>query len=148
MVMAKLLAGLASVLAVLALVAGVCRIIPFDIFFHDVYFVVTASGFLFLVALICGILAGLYFAISHWRLRPPNQLVGLVSFAITVVSLICLFVTAFLVRDDSQPHYSQLYALFGALFGFLLGFVLLAANLAWVFAWTLFSRVQGHFSSH
>lgn len=108
MVMAKLLAGLASVLAVLALVAGFPRIIPFDIFFHDVYFVVTASGFMFLVALICGILAVLYFAISRWRLRPPNKLVGLVSFAITVVSLICLFVTAFLVRDDSSPHYSQL----------------------------------------
>jgi hypothetical protein len=155
MVMAKLLAGLASILAVLAsvagfprilLVAGFPRIMPRDIYFHDVYFVVTAvraSGFMFLVALICGILSALYFAFSRWRLRPPNKLVGLVSFAITVVSLICLFVTAFLVRDDSQPHYSQLYALFGALSGFLLGFALLAANLAWA----LFSKGQSRFSS-
>jgi len=147
MVMAKLLAGLASVLALLALVAGFRRIMPFDIFFHDVYFVVTASGFLFLVALICGILAVLYFAISRWRLRPPNQLVGVVSFAIIVVSLIALSSTAFLVKNDSPPHNSHLYALFGALYGFLLGFVLLAANLAWAFAWTLLSKVQSHFSS-
>ena len=107
MVMAKLLAGLACVLTVLALVAGFRRIMPFDIFFHDVYFVVTSSVFLFLVALICGILAVLYFAISRWRWRPPNQLVGLVSFAIIVVSLIALLATAFFVRNDSPPHYSQ-----------------------------------------
>ena len=141
--MAKLLAGLASVLAVFALVAGFRRITPFDVYFHDAYFVVAPSGFLFFVALICGIVAVLYFGISRWRLRPPNLLVGLVSFAIIVFSLVGLFATAFLVRDDSQPHYSQLYALFGALSGFLLGFALLAANLAWA----LFSKGQSRFSS-
>ena len=148
MVMAKLLAGLASVLAVLALVAGFRRITPFDVFLHDEYCVVAPSGFLFLVALICGIIAVLYFASARWRLRPPNLLVGLVSFAIIVVSLTALFATAFLVRNDYPPHSSQLYTLFGALSGFLLGFVLLAANLAWAFAWTLLSKVQSHFSSH
>jgi|SRR5580704_14424082 amino acid transporter len=147
MVMAKLLGGLASVLTVLALVAGFRRIMPFDIFFHDVYFVVTASGFLFLVALISGILAVLYFAISRWRLRPPNKLVGLVSFAIIVVSLIALFATAFLVRNDSPPHYSQLYTLLGVLYVFLLGFVLLAANIVWAFSWTMLSKVRSHLSS-
>ena len=147
MVMGKLFAGLASVLAVLALVAGLRRITPFDVYFHDAYFVVAPSGFLFFVALISGILAVLYFAISHWRLRRPNLLVGLASFAIIVVSLIALFATAFLVRNDSPPHHSQLYTLFGALNGFLLGFVLLAANLAWAFAWTLLSKVQSHLSS-
>jgi hypothetical protein len=156
MVMAKLLAGLASVLAVLALVAGFRRITPFrlawiprsqDVFVHDAYFVVVpANRFLFLVALICGIFAVLHFASSRWRLRPPNLLVGLVSFAIIVVFLIALFATSFLVRNDSPPHYSQLYTLFGALNGFLLGFVFLAANLAWAFAWTLLSKVQSHFA--
>jgi hypothetical protein len=129
MLMAKLLAGLASVLAVLALVAVFRRITPFDVYFHDAYFVVAPSGFFFFVALICGILAVLYFAIARWRLRPPDLLVGLVSFAILVVSLIGLFAAPFLVRNDSPPHSSQLYTLFGALYGFLLGFVLLAANL-------------------
>ena len=107
----------------------------------------TLSGFLFLVALICLILAVLYFAISRWRLCPPNQLVGVVSFAITTVSLIAVLLTAFLVTNDSPPHNSHLYALFGAVYGLLLGFVLLAANLAWAFAWTLLSKVQSHFSS-
>jgi len=147
MVMAKLLAGLASVLVVLALVPGFRRITPFDVYFHDRYFVVAPSGFLFFVALICGIVAVLYFGISRWRLRPANLLMGLVSFAIIVVSLVGLFVTAFLVRNDSPPHVSQVYALFGALCGFLFGFVLLAANIAWAFAWTLLSKVQSHFSS-
>lgn len=160
MVMAKLLAGLASVLAVLALVAGFLRITPFDVYFHDRpvdvylhdrYFVVlppvAASGFLFFVAFICGIVAVLYFGISRWRLHPPNQLVGLVSLAIIVISLVGLFATVFLVRNDSSPHVSQIYALFGALCGFLFGFVLLAANIAWAFAWTLLSKVQSHFSS-
>jgi hypothetical protein len=159
MVMARLLAGLASVLAVLALVAGFLRITPFDVYFHDRpfdlylhdrYFVVppvAASGFLFFVAFICGIVAVLYFGISSWRLRPPNLLVGLVSFAIIVVSLVGLFATAFLVRNDSPPHVSQIYDLFGALCGFLFGFVLLAANIAWAFAWTLLSKVQSHLSS-
>jgi hypothetical protein len=129
-------------------IAGFRRIAPFDIYLHDRYFVVTvvtASGLLLLGALICGILAVLYFAISRWRLHAPNNIVGLASFAITAVSLIFLLVTAFL-RDDSPQHYSQLYARFIALFGFLLGFVLLAANLAWAFAWTLVTKVQSHFS--
>jgi hypothetical protein len=146
MVMAKLLAGLASVLAVLALIAGFRRITSFDVFIFR-HFVVTASGFLFLVALICGIFAVLYFAIIRWRLRPPNKLVGLVSFAIIAVSLTALFAIAFLVRNDSPPHYWQLYTLFGALYCSLLGFVFLASNLAWAFAWTLLSRVQSYFSS-
>ena len=147
MVMAKLLAGLASVLVVLALVPGFHRITPFDVYFHDRYFVVAPSGFLFFVALICGIVAVLYFGISRWRLRPPNLLMGLVSFAIIVVSLVGLFVTAFLVRNDSPPHVSQVYVLFGALCAFLFGFVLLAANIAWAFAWTSLRKVQSHFSS-
>jgi hypothetical protein len=159
MVMARLLAGLASVLAVLALVAGFLRITPFDVYFHDRpfdlylhdrYFVVppvAANGFLFFVAFICGIVAVLYFGISRWRLRPPNLLVGLANFAIIVVSLVGLFATAFLVRNDSPPHVSQIYALFCAVCGFLFGFVLLAANIAWAFAWTLLSKAQSHFSS-
>jgi hypothetical protein len=147
MLLAKLLGVLASALAVLALVPGIRQITPTDVFIHDAYFWVTPSGFLFVDALTCGILAVLYFAIFRWKLRPPNQVVGLVSFAIIVVSLIALFASLFLVRNDSLPHYSQLYALFGALYGFLLGFVLLAANLAWAFACTLLSGAQSRFSS-
>lgn len=147
MVMAKLLAGLASALAVLALVAGFLRITPFDIFFLDGYFVVTSSVFFFFVALICGILALLYFAISRWSLRLANQLVGLVSFAIIVISLGALVATVFFVRNDLPPHYRQFYALFGALYGLLLGLILHAANLAWAFVWILLGKVQSHFSS-
>ena len=94
--MAKLLGVLASALAVLALVAGIRQMTPIDVFIHDAYFWVTPSGFLFVDALTCGILAVMYFVISRWKLRPPNQLVGLVGFAIIVVSLIALFAPPFL----------------------------------------------------
>jgi hypothetical protein len=45
MLLAKLLGALATALAVLALVAGIRRMTPIDIYFLDGYFVVTPSGF-------------------------------------------------------------------------------------------------------
>jgi hypothetical protein len=147
MLMAKLLGGLASALAVLALVAAVRTISPIDVYFHDVYFVVGPSGFSLLDALLCGTLAVIYFAISRWKLQPPNQLVGLAGFTLIVISLITFFAASILFREDSLPHDSHLYALFGALYGFLFGLVLLAANIAWAFAWTMLSKVRSHLSS-
>lgn len=146
--MGKLFAGLASALAVLALIARGRRIAPFDVYLHDGYHVIAPSEFLFSTALIAGILAFLYFAVSRWKFRPPNQLVGFLSFAILLVSLLTWFTAAFFVRNDSPPHYTQLYALFGALNGFLFGLVLLVANFAWTFAWTMLSKVRSRLSPH
>jgi hypothetical protein len=140
--MTKLLGGLAITLTILALV--VAGLPTQGLYFHA-HFVITPSEFMLLDALTCGFLAVLYFAISRWKLRPPNQLVGLVSFALIVVSLFILLAVNF-VRIDSPPHYSELYALFGALYGFLLGLALLAANLAWALAWTLCRKVRSHLS--
>jgi hypothetical protein len=146
MLIAKLLGGLASILAVLALVAVVRGIPTRDLYFYDVYVILGPSAFLLLDALACGILAVLFFAISRWTLRPPNQLLGLVSFGLIVVSLFVLFAANFPIEKDLPPHESRLYALFGGLYGFLVGLGLLAANLAWALARTLVRKVRSHLS--
>ncbi len=146
MLLAKLLGGLAIILAVFALAAVVRRLPTQDLYFYDVYIVLSPSGFLILDALACGILAVLFFTISRWTLRPPNQLVGLVSFGLIVVSLLILFAANFLIGKDLPPHDSQLYALFGGLYGFLLGLALLAANLAWTLAWTIVVKIRRRLS--
>jgi hypothetical protein len=146
--MAKLLGGLASVLALLALLAKMHEIPPHDLHLHlhDMYNVLVARNVLFIAALNIGVLAVLYFAICRRILRPTNHIVDLVGFTLIVVSLPILFWENFLAPKDSPP---DLLAIFGANSCFLSGLLVLTVNLAWAWGRTIFREARSrHLSSH
>jgi len=134
MLAAKLFSGLAVVLAVFTflLLGGV---LPsgsgLDLYLHDTYYVVGPAHVEFIGAIVCAILAFVYFAFGRWTARPLSQPIGLVSFACIAIALVLWLMATFFMRRDSLPMPWQLGMLSGAIFSFLLGCVLFVGNLAW-----------------
>jgi heme/copper-type cytochrome/quinol oxidase subunit 1 len=134
MLMAKLFSGLAVVLAVFTfLLRG--GVLPsgagLDLYLHDTYYVVGPAHVEFIGAIVCAILAFIYFAFGRWTARPLSQPIGLVSFACISIALVCWLTATFLVRRDLLPTPWQIAMLSGAIFSFLLGCVLVVGSLIW-----------------
>src|SRR6185437_15020118 len=89
MLMAKLFSGLAVVLAVFTFfqLGGV---LPsgsgLDLYLHDTYYMVGPAHVEFIGAIVCAILAFIYFAFGRWTARPLSQPIGLVSFACIAIA--------------------------------------------------------------
>lgn len=135
MLTAKLFSGLAVVLAVLTFLlrGGVLTSgMGLDLYLHDTYYVVGPSHVQPIGAIVCAILAFVYFAFGRWTARPLSQPIGLVSFACIAIASVCWLTVTFFMRKDSLPMQWQIGMLSGAIFSFLLGCVLLGGNLAWV----------------
>src|SRR6185437_765905 len=134
MLTAKLFSGLAVVLAVFTflLLGGV---LPsgsgLDLYLHDTYYVVGPAHVEFIGAIVCAILAFVYFAFGRWTARPLSRPIGLVSLACIVIALVLWLTATFFMRRGSLPMPWQLGMLSGAMFSFLLGCVLFGGNLAW-----------------
>lgn len=145
MLTAKLFSGLAALLAVFTFLlrGGVLSSSgALDVYLHDTYYVVGPAHVQLIGAIVCAILAFIYFAFGRWTVRPLSQPIGLVSFACIVIALVCWLTAAFLMRRDSSLMQWQLGMLPGAIFSFLLGCVLFGGNLAWVIfriIWVRFS---------
>jgi len=134
MLAAKLFSGLAVVLAVFTflLLGGV---LPsgsgLDLYLHDTYYVIGPAHVELIGAIVCAILAFVYFAFGRWTARPLSQPIGLVSFACTAIALVCWLTATFFMGRDLLPMPWQIGMLSGAIFSFLLGCVLFVGNLAW-----------------
>ena len=82
------------------------------------------------VALACAILAFAYFGVARWLRNPPNQSVGLVSFALVSLPLGVWLISSLFITGASSPSHRLLILLFAAIFSFLLGLVLSTVNVA------------------
>ena len=134
MLTAKLFGGLAVVLAVFAFfqLGGVLPSGPaLDLYLHDTYFVVGSATTRLIGAIVCAILAFVYFAFGRWTARPLSQPIGLASFTCIAIGLVCWLTATFLVRRDSLSVHLAFGMLSGAMFSFLLGCVLFGGNLVW-----------------
>ena len=134
MLMAKLFSRLAVVLAVFTfLLRG--GVLPsgagLDLYLHDTYYVVGPAYVELIGAIVCAILAFIYFAFGRWTARPLSQPIGLVSFACVVIASVCWLTATFFMRRDLLPMPWEIGLLSGAVFSFLLGCVVFGANLAW-----------------
>ncbi len=145
MLTAKLFSGLAVVLAVFTflLLGGV---LPsgsgLDLYLHDTYYVVGPAHVEFIGAIVCAILAFVYFAFGRWTARPLSRPIGLVSFACIAIALVCWLTVTFFMRRGSLPMPWQLGLLSGAIFSFVLGCVLFGGNLAWAIFRMIWSRLS------
>ena len=145
MLTAKLFSGLAVLLAVFAFLlrGGVLPSGPaLDLYLHDTYYVVGPAHVEFIGAIVCAILAFVYFAFGRWTARPLSQPIGLVSFACITIALVCWLTATFFMRRDSLPVHWQIGMLAGAIFSLVLGCILLGGNLAWALfrmLWVRFS---------
>ena len=145
MLTAKLFSGLAVVLAVFTfLLRG--GVLPsggaLDLYLHDTYYVVGPAHVEFIGAIVCVILAFVYFAFGRWVARPLSQPIGLVSFACIVIALVLWLTATFFMRRDLLPVPWQMGMLSGAIFSFVLGCVLFGGNLAWA----IFRMIRSRFS--
>ena len=134
MLTAKLFSGLAVVLAVFTfLLRG--GVLPsggaLDLYLHDTYYVVGPAHVEFIGAIVCAILAFVYFAFGRWTARPLSQRIGFVSFACIVIALVCWLIATFFMRGDLLGMRWQIGMVSGAMFSFLLGCVLFVGNLTW-----------------
>jgi heme/copper-type cytochrome/quinol oxidase subunit 1 len=134
MLTAKLFGGLAVLLAVFVFfqLGGVLPSGPaLDLYLHDTYFVVGSATTRLIGAIVCAILAFVYFAFGRWTARPLSQRIGFVSFACIVIALVCWLIATFFMRGDLLGMRWQIGMLSGAIFSFLLGCVLFVGNLTW-----------------
>lgn len=144
MLIAKLFAALTSLLAVFGILLST-RIFPsmaLDLYLHDTYYVVGPSHVQLMGAIVCAILAFIYFAFGRWTARPLSQPIGLVSFACIAAAFVVWYTVNLFMRRDSLSMQWQIGALFGAIFSFLLGCAIFGVNVAW----TLFRMLWVRFS--
>src|SRR5579859_2623372 len=145
MLTAKLFSGLAVVLAVFTFLAqgGVLRSRPaLDLYLHDTYYVVGPAHVELVGAIVCALLALIYFAFGRWTARPLSQPIGFVSFACFAIALVCWLTAAFFMRSDLSGMQWQIGMLSGAIFSFVLGCVPVGGNLVWAIfrmIWVRFS---------
>ena len=134
MLAAKLFSGLAVLLAVFTFLPR-GGVLPsgsgLDLYLHDTYYVIGPAHVQLIGAIVCAILAIVYFAFGRWAARPLSQPIGLVSFACIAIALVTWLTATFFMRRDLLPMPWQLSMLSGAIFSFLLGCVLFGGNLAW-----------------
>ncbi len=143
MLTAKLFSGLAVLLAVFAFfqLGGVLPSGPaLDLYLHDTYYVVGSAPVQVIGAIVCALLAFIYFAFSRWTARPLSQPIGLVIFACMSIALVCWLAASFFMRRDLLAMPWQLGMLSGAMFSFLLGCVLFGGNLVWAIFRMIWNR--------
>ena len=140
----KLFAGLASILAIAALIAWWIGGPDFDIYLHDGYVVLAKTSVLIFGAFVCAIFSGMYFAVARRAPRPPNQLGGVVSFALVALSFSIWLGVGLLICKGELPNRWQIEALSVAVLCFLLGTGLSAAILGWGLARNLIGAVRAH----
>ena len=143
MLTAKLFSGLAAVLAVFTFLlrGGVLPSGPaLDLYLHDTYYVVGSATAQLIGAIVCAILAFIYFAFGRWTARPLSQPIGLVSFACIAIALVLWLMATFFMRRDLLPVHLAFGMLSGAMLGFLLGCVLFGGNLVWAIFRMIWSR--------
>lgn len=145
MLAAKLFSGLAALLAVFTfLLRGgmLSSSGALDVYLHDTYYVVGPAHVQLIGAIVCAILAFIYFAFSRWTAHPLSEPIGLVSFACFAIALVCWLAATFFMRRDPLPLRWQLGLLSGAIFSFLSGCVLFGGNLAWAIFRIIWVRVS------
>lgn len=123
----KILFGLASAVAIIAVVVGKTRgAHPLDIFLYHVYLVVDAPSLaLFLVALAA---AG-YYVVCRLSSRRFDHDLGLVGFALVAFAAVAFLTVSW---SKSWPlHDWWAHAVSSAVYCFLLGSILLTALVAW-----------------
>lgn len=143
MLTAKLFGGLAALLAVFTfLLRG--GVLPsgsgLDLYLHDTYYVVGPAHVELIGAIVCALLAFVYFAFGRWTARPLSRPIGLVSFACVAIALVLWLTATFFMRRDLLPMPWQLGMLSGAIFSFVLGCVLFGGNLVWAIFRMIWSR--------
>jgi len=145
MLTAKLFSGLAVVLAVFTFLlrGGVLPSGPaLDLYLHDTYYVVGPAHVELIGAIVCAILAFLYFAFGRWTARPLNQPIGLVSFACVAIALLCWLTATFFMRRGLLQMHWQIGMVSGAIFSFLVGCVLFVGNLVWAIFRMIWRRLS------
>lgn len=145
MLAAKLFSGLAVVLAVFTFLLRSGMLLSgsgLDLYLHDTYYVVGPAHVQLIGAIVCAILAFIYFAFGQWTTRPLNQSIGLVSFACLVIALVFWFTATFFMTRGSLPMPWEIGMLSGAVFSFVLGCVLFGGNLAWAIIRMIWSRLS------
>jgi heme/copper-type cytochrome/quinol oxidase subunit 1 len=142
MLISKLFAALAGILAILASLRRGQLFPSMDLYFHSTYIVLSPYHWQLLGALVCTIFALTSLAVAQWMARPLNESMGVVSFTFIALAFIVSLIVGFFVRRDSSPSPWQIGALFGAILGFMFGCALFAVNVAW----TLFRMIRVHSS--
>ena len=88
-------------------------------------------------ALACAILAFAYFGVARWLRNPPNQSIGLVSFALVSLAIGVWLISSLIFTGASAPNHRLIVLLFLAILSFLVGLVLSTVNVAFA----LFQRL-------
>jgi len=88
-------------------------------------------------ALACAILAFAYFGVARWLRNPPNQSIGLVSFALVSLAIGVWLISSLIFTGASAPNHRLIVLLFVAILSFLVGLVLSTVNVAFA----LFQRL-------
>ena len=88
-------------------------------------------------ALACAILAFAYFGVARWLRNPPNQSIGLVSFALVTLAIGVWLISSLIFTGASAPNHRLIVLLFVAILSFLVGLVLSTVNVAFA----LFQRL-------
>ena len=81
-------------------------------------------------ALACAILAFAYFGVARWLRNPPNQSIGLVSFALVSLAIGVWLISSLIFTGASAPNHRLIVLLFVAILSFLVGLVLSTVNVA------------------
>lgn len=138
MLSAKLFGLLGAIVFVVA-VLGRLGVLPFAPMGLDISGI--AYGPLFwqtFAAVVCAALALSYFVTSRTATHPPNQIVGIASFALVTLALLIMTIEGLLSEMLFRRFEFLIWCFFAAMFAFLIGVVLSALNLAWaVFCATL-----------
>jgi hypothetical protein len=142
MLTARLFAALACILAIFAFLAKGQLLPSMNVYLDFRLIALSPYHWQLLGALVCAIVAFIYFAVAQWLARPLNQSMGIVSFTFIALAFIVWLVVGFFIERDSPPSTWQVGALFGAIFGFMFGCTLFAVNVAW----TLFRMFRVHSS--
>jgi hypothetical protein len=140
----KIFAGLGTAYVAFAVVAAETHgTSPFDLYIHDVYFIVDTPQ----LALIFGVIsAAVCFSALRFTPHRPNHLLGLGGFALVGFSCSVLLVVSALKNWQDLPylHAWQVYGLSVAVYCLLSGILLLVASLVWTLVWTSVRIVRTH----
>ena len=81
-------------------------------------------------AIVCAALALSYLGVARTATPPPNQIVGIASFALVSLALLTMMVESLLSESLFSRFELLVWFFFAAMFAFLVGVVLSALNLA------------------